>query len=686
MKPPAIARATLTLLAPLALWACGPGEPAPGSLVAGELAFAPQRHALGPFEVRLEGSGWSDARLSIFHPDGGDEPVFSTPAGEAFLEIGRGRATLRGEGTSLAVEDHVQERCRDQALDGIEAELYALRIFGRMRCSVLDRGFELHLLPESRQELSFQVRLADESFNRLALIQARDEAERFFGLGARERLGFSGFRVPILAAVRPPDDPALSLRLRAAALGGRRELGGSPVPVPVLLSSRLHSFRLDGSDYAVFDLRSSERVRVEVFAGRMSGRIRVATRPLDLLAPGSAGPAPLPEWIHAGPVLEASGGDHAVREQVARIEAAGAKLAAVRIVDAVQPDSLLELDRERYPEWEALASWLAGRGVRILLDASPRLSGEDAVAGASHVVRGADGAPLDLAGGRLVDLSDADARGWLVDRLRSRVRDGRASGLRLSGGDWLPWDALLAGDVAGSGQRNRFAGDWTRVAHRALEAAGTPVPGVVFAANATAESAAQAVVLSAGDAESPGTLSRILSAGLSGLPYAGVRVTAAQDLQRSLEFAAFVPVMRVEAEALADPEALATFVRWARVHAAWSDYRRELVRQAVETGAPLLRPLWLEHPELVLPPAVVPSAFLVGSEILVVPVLDGGEVAEVRLPQGRWHHVLTGEVFEGTPSGELVELPAPRGLPLVLHPEGSIVGERLRRELSWLRP
>jgi alpha-glucosidase len=672
------------MLGALALVACGRGEP-PGALVPGELGFAPQRHELGPFELRLEGTGWADARLAIFHPDAGSDPVLATAPGESFLEIGRGRAAVSGEGSTLAVKDHVQERCRDVALDGIEVELYALRIRGRMRCALLDRGFELDLVPESREELGFQVRLADESFNRLALVYARGEDERFFGLGARERLGLSGFRVPILVTAWPTR-PALSARLRAAALGGRHDAGGSAAPVPVLFSSRILSFRLTGADYAVFDLDSLERVRVEVFAGRMSGRIRVARRPLDLLrpGPGSPGPAPLPDWIHAGPILEVGGGADAVREQVSRVEAAGAELSGVRIPDAVRTDTLLEIDRERYPDWEALVSWLAGRGVRVLLDASPRLAAEDATAGASYVVRGADGAPFDLDGGRLVDLSDPEARGWLVELLRARLRASGASGLRLAGGAWLPWEARLAGDAPASEQRNRFAGDWTRVARRALDAAGPPAPGVVLAANASAESAGHGVVLSAGEAGSAATLARIVSAGLSGLPYPAVRVAAGRSLERSLEFAAFVPVLLVEAEALAGPEALAAFARWARVHAAWRGYRAELVRQAVETGAPLLRPLWLHHPELVVPPAVVPSAFFVGSELLVAPVFGGGDVAELRLPAGRWHHVLTGEVFEGTPTGERVELPAPSGQPLVLHAEGSIVGERLRRELAGL--
>ena len=686
MKPPAAALAASALLA---VAACADREPQPGALVAGELPFAEQRHGLGPFEIRLEGTGWADARLAVFHPDAGDEPVLATVPGEAFLEIGRGRAVARGEGASLAVEDRVQERCRDQAVDGIEAELYVLRVFGRMRCAVLERPFELYLVPEAHQELRFQVRVADESFNRLALIHARTRDERFFGLGARERLELSGFRVPILVTPPAPVEPSLSRRLRGALLASGTDAGGSAAPVPVLLSSRLRSLRLEGSEYAVFDLRGSERVRVEVFASQLGGRIRVARRPLDLLARGASGsPSPagsaLPDWIHAGLILELGGGTQAVQDRVARVEAAGVKLSAVRIPDAVRPDGLLELDRERYPDWEALASWLAGRGVGILLDASPRLAGADATAGEAHVMRGADGAPVAFEGGRLADLSDAEARGWLVELLRARLRASRASGLRLSGGAWLPWDARLAGDAAGSEQRNRFAGHWTRVARRALDAAGGPVPGVVLTANASAEDAGQAIVLLAGDASSAATLSRILSAGLSGLPYPAVRVASSSAWRRSLELAAFVPVVSVDAEALEDPEALAELARWARVHAAWSGYRAELVRQAVATGAPLLRPPWLHHPALPMAPGGAPGAFLVGSELLVAPVFGDGEVAEVRLPPGRWHHVFSGEVFEAPGPGERVKIAAPPGRPAVLHPEGSIVGERLRRALTTL--
>ncbi|NMV21931.1 alpha-glucosidase, partial [Vibrio parahaemolyticus] len=77
------------------------------------------------------------------------------------------------------------------------------------------------------------------------------------------------------------------------------------------------------------------------------------------------------------------------------------------------------------------------------------------------------------------------------------------------------------------------------------------------------------------------------------------------------------------------------FARLARVYAAWKPYREELVREAAERGLPVVRHPLIHHPE---DPVAwgLGRQFMVGPEMLVVPVLDPGRRrVEAYLPQGR---------------------------------------------------
>ena len=78
--------------------------------------------------------------------------------------------------------------------------------------------------------------------------------------------------------------------------------------------------------------------------------------------------------------------------------------------------------------------------------------------------------------------------------------------------------------------------------------------------------------------------------------------------------------------------------------------------------------------------------FLVGSEILVVPVLDKGlKKVKAYFPLGEkcsWLHIWTGEVFSKQGSEAWIE--APVGFPAVFVKVGSLVGETFMKNLSRL--
>ena len=161
-------------------------------------------------------------------------------------------------------------------------------------------------------------------------------------------------------------------------------------------------------------------------------------------------------------------------------------------------------------------------------------------------------------------------------------------------------------------------------------------------------------------------------------------------LMRWTELAAFTAVFRtyegnrpeVNHQIYSDQETLRHFSRLARVYAAWRPYRTELVREAAETGLPVVRHPFLHYPG---DPEVygLDYQFMVGSELMVAPVLDPGEdTVEVYLPAGRWVHLWSGMEYGSLANGLYETVRAPVGEPAVLYRAGSVAGLRFRETLE----
>jgi sulfoquinovosidase len=131
-----------------------------------------------------------------------------------------------------------------------------------------------------------------------------------------------------------------------------------------------------------------------------------------------------------------------------------------------------------------------------------------------------------------------------------------------------------------------------------------------------------------------------------------------------------------------DDETLRHFSRFARVYAAWKPYRMELVREAAETGLPVVRHPFIHYPE---DPEVygLDYQFMVGPDFMVAPVLDPGEVtARVYLPAGRWVHLWSGRRYGSPTEGVYETVRAPIGEPAVFYKVDSEAGHHLREELE----
>jgi alpha-glucosidase (family GH31 glycosyl hydrolase) len=111
----------------------------------------------------------------------------------------------------------------------------------------------------------------------------------------------------------------------------------------------------------------------------------------------------------------------------------------------------------------------------------------------------------------------------------------------------------------------------------------------------------------------------------------------------------------------------------------------ELVKEASETGLPVLRHPFIHYPDDPGMPGLE-YQFMVGPELMFAPVLDPGQDSvEVYLPADRWVHLFTGKRYGSPRRGVHETVPAPIGEPAVFYKEDSAEGPRFREELERRR-
>lgn len=117
-----------------------------------------------------------------------------------------------------------------------------------------------------------------------------------------------------------------------------------------------------------------------------------------------------------------------------------------------------------------------------------------------------------------------------------------------------------------------------------------------------------------------------------------------------------------------DEETLAHFSRCAKIYAAWADYRKFLVREASQTGLPIVRHPFIHYPDDPVLQAITCEQFMIGSLFMFAPLLDPGvQSISCHLPEGYWTHLWTGQSWVCPEKGLKVNVPAPLGMPALFY-------------------
>ncbi|WP_157155725.1 TIM-barrel domain-containing protein [Diaminobutyricimonas sp. LJ205] len=277
--------------------------------------------------------------------------------------------------------------------------------------------------------------------------------------------------------------------------------------------------------------------------------------------------------------------------------------------------------------------------------------------------------------GLMPDLTDERAADWWTDKRRYLVEELGIDGFKTDGGEhaWGEDLVYLDGESGASGN-NTFPVAYAAAYGRLLESCGK-APVTFSRAGFTGSQAHGAFW--AGDENSTWEAFRWsilagLSAAASGIVYWGWDIAGfsgdipdAELYVRAMAASVFVPIMQYHsefnhhrtpsrdrtpwniAEVTGDASVIPEVRALVQLRERLVPYIAASARVTLETGKPLMRPLYFEHPD---DPQVWehPVQWMFGDDLLVAPVLEAG-VTEwpVYLPAGEWLDVWTGTRFDG---------------------------------------
>jgi alpha-glucosidase len=556
---------------------------------------------------------------------------------------------------------------------------------------------------------------ADATFNRFWMRTIAETGEELWGGGEQmSYFNLAGRRFPLWTSepgVGRDKSTLLTFEAdRTAKAGG--DYWNTNYPQPTYLSSRHYALHVETTAYSCFDFRDPAFQEIEVWEVPKRVELYADVRFAGLVSQLSTRfgrPPRLPDWTFSGAILGLKDGTRSF-ERMERIIAAGAAITGIWCEDwaGVRVTSFgkrlfwdWKASENRYPDLRRKIAELAERGIRFLNYINPYLAVDGSLYGEAlaggYLARRLDAdAPYLVDFGEfdcgIVDFTNPAAADWFAERvIGQETLDLGVSGWMADFGEYLPIDVRLANGIDGMIAHNAWPTLWAEVNARAVASRGKTGDVVFFMRAGFTGVSRYCPLLWAGDQsvdfsrhDGIGTVVRgALSSGLLGNAYhhsdlGGYtslfgNVRTAELLMRWSELSAFSPVMRSHEGNRPDDNlqldghasVLAHFVRMSRIHAALAPYVANLCDQAVETGLPLQRPLFLDY-EDDKECWGVETQFCYGRDLLVAPVIEADtRVWEVYLPSGAaWIHLWSANRY---PGGRSVVVDAPLGAPPVFY-------------------
>ena len=618
--------------------------------------------------------------------------------------LGSGRAEIAMYRGNFDIADRLDER----------VALRAVQISGeRVEFSSVAGGAVVLTMTVEADTLHFSY--SDSATNRFWMRLTAEPGERLWGAGEQmSYFNLAGRHFPLWTSEPGVGrDKSTELTWKADQLahaGG--DYWNTNYPQPTFLSSRHYALHVETTAYSCFDFRDPAFHEIEVWEVPTAIELFADARFAGLVTQLSTRfgrPPRLPDWALSGAIL-------GLKDGLRSFERADAMIAAGAVVTGLWCEDWAGLrltsfgkrlfwdwraSETRYPGLCAKIAALRARGIRFLNYINPYLAIDgalykEALAGGYLALQLDADEPYLVDFGEfdcgIVDFTNPAASAWFAERVIGQESlDLGVSGWMADFGEYLPIDVRLASGISGMLAHNAWPVLWAEVNARAVASRGRTGDAVFFMRAGFTGVGRYCPLLWAGDQsvdfsrhDGIGTVIRgALSSGLLGNAYhhsdlGGYtslfgNVRTPELMMRWSELSAFSPVMRSHEgnrpddnlQLDSDPAVLRHFVRMTKVHAALSPYVAALCDEAVATGLPLQRPMFLDYEEDSICWAVE-TQFCYGRDLVVAPVIEA-EAAEweVYLPAGAvWVHLWSARQYAG---GESVRIDAPLGEPPVFY-------------------
>lgn len=697
-----------------------------------------QNYEIGQFNIQ-----WNAEMLQIIILNNSDltKPVWASVAGFGFIHGAKSIDKVEDSRGSFVFDEEIIDLLTEQSIESIDLVDNKLFVHGKIKNNLNETNYELIFKANGNNQLNFDINFSDETYNRIYFTYNSNPNEAFYGFG--EQCSFfnnKGKKIPIWVNEQGVgrgdiNDPIINAVLGAS--GGNET--SNYISVPHYISNQNRSIYLEITNYCVFDLTQADKVQIDAWTSHLVGNILSGNSPKDLIKEYtnySGRMRKLPSWVGEGAVIGLQGGTDKLYAEWADLEAKGTPIAAFWVQDWIGQRTTIvgkqlwwnwELDNERYPNWDDLVDTLNKKNIRLLGYINPFIANiyglktnirrniflEARTNG--FLVKKENGEPYLIkqtsfdAG--IIDLSNPACRVWIKEIIKDELIGRGLKGWMADFAEALPYDAVLFSGESPKTYHNKYTEEWMKINREAIEESGYGDEMVFFARSGFTKSPQHATLFWQGDqlvdwGQNDGiksAMTGLMSAGISGFtfnhsdiggyttvtyPIVQNYVRSKQLLERWIEMSAFTTIFRTHEGLNPDKnyqifdsdETLEHFAKYAKIYKAWSFYRQQLIEEAHLTGIPVVRHPFLEFPQDENTQRIVNEQFMVGSEIMVAPVLvKKATSVNLYLPAGSWVNLWDGTIKNS--SGQSFEISNLTDKPAVYFKNGSVEGNQFRNNL-----
>ena len=461
---------------------------------------------------------------------------------------------------------------------------------------------------------------------------------------------------------------------------------------PTFITSNKAFFHIEPNAYTVFDLRDKDTFDVLMWNTKFEIILSTSQNYSDLMEGLTSivgRQIELPEWIYNGVVLGIQDGTYVCDKKLKKMQEAGVKVSGIWSQDwsgqritafGKQVFWDWKFNKELYSSYSSYINEWNNKGVQFLAYINPFIAIEGELYKEAQIkgylVMNKEGTPylvtITTFPAAMVDFTNPDACTWIKNVIKNNMIDKGIRGWMADFGEYLPTDAVLFSGEDPIKVHNNWPVMWARLNNEAIKEAGKEGKILFFTRAGSTKTGEYSYLMWNGDQHVDWSrdygIGSIVNSQLSlsasgiGMSHSDIggyttfgKIKRSKELMlRWLEMSAFSVVMRTHEgnkpdnnwQFDSDEDTVKAFKRFTTIYTKLSPYIKDLVKEASQTGMPVVRPLFFHYDDKNV--YDIDDTYLLGPDLYVSPVVKKGQnKKEIYLPEDEWIHIFTGEIFNG---------------------------------------